>query len=52
MFAPDYAPEEIAEIAAGLREAAGMSREATGVVVATGSGTGDGLVDKVKDAVS
>jgi len=32
VFAPDYAPEEIAQIAAKLREQAGLSKEATGVV--------------------
>jgi hypothetical protein len=37
VFAPDYAPEEIAEIAAKLRKQAGLSKEPTGVV-ANGSG--------------
>jgi Mn-containing catalase len=32
VFAPDYAPEEIAEIARRLRERAGLSSEPTGVV--------------------
>ena len=32
VFAPDYAPEEIAEIAARLREQAGLSKEPTGMV--------------------
>src|SRR3954453_22602030 len=32
VFAPDYAPEEIAEIARKLRDAAGLSDEPTGVV--------------------
>ena len=32
VFAPDYAPEEIAEIARKLRKAAGMGDEPTGVV--------------------
>ena len=32
VFAPDYAPEEIAEIAAQLRERAGLPREPTGLV--------------------
>jgi Mn-containing catalase len=32
VFAPDYAPEEIAEIAARLRSEAGLSKEPTGVV--------------------
>jgi Mn-containing catalase len=51
VVAPDYAPEEIAEISARLRKAAGMSDPPSGVV-ANPSGNGDGLVDKVKDAVS
>jgi Mn-containing catalase len=37
VFAPDYAPEEIAEIAAKLRKQAGLSKEPTGEV-ANGSG--------------
>ena len=32
VFAPDYAPEEIAAIATRLREAAGLGKEPTGVV--------------------
>jgi Mn-containing catalase len=32
VFSPDYAPEEIAEIARGLRQKAGLSKEPTGVV--------------------
>jgi Mn-containing catalase len=32
VFAPDYAPEEIAEIAKNLREAAGLPKEPTGAV--------------------
>ena len=50
VFAPDYAPEEIAAIAQKLREAAGLPKEPTGVVANNG-GNG-GVVDKVKDAVS
>jgi Mn-containing catalase len=50
VFAPDYAPEEIAEIARRLREQAGLSDEPTGVVA--NDGNGGGVVDKVKDAVS
>jgi Mn-containing catalase len=49
VFAPDYAPEEIAEIAQKLRQAAGLPKEPTGVVANTG---GNGLAAKVKDAVS
>jgi hypothetical protein len=37
VFAPDYAPEEIAEIAQRLRQRAGLPDEPTGVV-ANGSG--------------
>src|SRR3954451_19059533 len=48
VFAPDYAPEEIAQIAEKLREAAGLPKTPTGVV----ANNGGGLVDKVKDAVS
>jgi manganese catalase len=48
VFAPDYAPEEIAEIAKKLRESAGLGDEPTGEV----KQDGDGVVDKVKDAVS
>ena len=32
VFAPDYAPEEISKIAAKLRQQAGLSKEATGLV--------------------
>ena len=32
VFAPDYAPEEISEIAARLRERAGLPKEPTGMV--------------------
>jgi Mn-containing catalase len=46
-FAPDYAPEEISEIAVRLREAAGLPKEPTGVVAG-----GNGIVDKVKEKVS
>ena len=48
MFAPDYAPEEIAEIALKLRKAAGLSDEPTGEVASNGKG----VVGKIKDAVS
>ena len=48
VFAPDYAPEEIAEIAQRLRKAAGLPDEVTGEV-ATGNG---GMLGKVKDALS
>jgi Mn-containing catalase len=48
VFAPDYAPEEIAEIARNLRNRAGLPDEPTGVV----ANDGNGIVDKVKEAVS
>jgi Mn-containing catalase len=48
VFAPDYAPEEIAEIARKLRNAAGLPDEPTGVVANDTSG----VMDKVKSAVS
>jgi manganese catalase len=49
VFAPDYAPEEIAEIAQRLREAAGLPKTPTGVVANGGNGS---VVDKVKDAIT
>ena len=52
VFAPDYAPEEIAEIAAKLRTEAGMSEQPSGVVANNGGGDAEGVIDKVKDAVS
>jgi Mn-containing catalase len=48
VFAPDYAPEEISEIARKLREAAGLPSEPTGVVANDPSG----LVGKLKDKVT
>ena len=48
VFAPDYAPEEISEIARRLRDAAGLPNEPTGVV----ANDGKGVVQKVKEAVS
>ena len=45
VFAPDYAPEEIAEIAQRLRKEAGFRDKPT-AAVADG---GEGLMDKVKD---
>jgi Mn-containing catalase len=47
VFAPDYAPEEIAEIAQRLREAAGLPKEPTGEVAGDG-----GVVQKVKDKLT
>jgi Mn-containing catalase len=37
VFAPDYAPEEVAEIAAKLRQQAGLGKEPTGEVASTAS---------------
>jgi len=48
VFTPDYAPEEIAQIAEKLRQAAGLPKEPTGIV----ANNGQGLVDKVKDKVT
>ena len=48
VFAPDYAPEEIAEIARKLRKAAGLSDEPTGVV----ANDTNGVMGKIKEAVS
>ena len=48
VFAPDYAPEEIAEIAQKLRKAAGLPDKVTGIV----ANNGKGVMDKVKEAVS
>jgi Mn-containing catalase len=47
-FAPDYAPEEIAEIAKKLRVQAGLPEIPTGVV----ANDTNGVVDKVKEAIS
>ena len=49
LFAPGPEPEEIREIAAKLRQAAGLPKEPTGVVAGNGNG---GVVEKVKNAVS
>jgi Mn-containing catalase len=48
VFAPDYAPEEISEIAQRLRQAVGLPKEPTGVV----ANGGEGLVDKVKSKIT
>jgi Mn-containing catalase len=48
VFAPDYAPEEISEIARKLRNKAGLPDEPTGIV----ANNGKGVMDKVKEAVS
>ena len=46
MFAPDYAPEEIKEIAQKLRKKAGLPDEPLGVVANPGNG---GMASKIKD---
>ena len=48
VFAPDYAPEEIAEIARKLRVNAGLPDEPTGIV----ANDTNGVMSKIKDAVS
>jgi Mn-containing catalase len=48
VFAPGPEPEEISQIAAKLRESAGLPREPTGVV----ANNGQGVVGKVKDALT
>jgi Mn-containing catalase len=47
VFAPDYAPEEVAEVARKLRKAAGLPDEPTGEVASDGS-----TLHKIKDAVT
>jgi Mn-containing catalase len=47
VFAPDYQPEEIAEIARKLRQQAGLGDEPLGEVASNG-----GLVSKVKDKLT
>jgi Mn-containing catalase len=48
VFAPDYAPEEIVEIAQRLRKAAGLPDKPTAKV----ANEADGMVDKVKEKLS
>jgi manganese catalase len=48
VFAPDYAPEDIAEIAKRLRKTAGLSEQPTGVVANDPSG----VVGKVKEKLT
>jgi Mn-containing catalase len=48
VFAPDYAPEEIREIAAKLREQAGLPKEPTGEVSEESSGLLEALAKKAK----
>src|SRR6195952_1307709 len=54
VFAPGPESGEIEEIAAKLREAAGLPKEPTGVVAQNADSDGDsnGVVEKVKDAIS
>ena len=40
VFAPDYAPEEIKEIAQKLRKAAGLPDKVTGIVAESSNGKG------------
>jgi Mn-containing catalase len=49
VFAPDYAPGEISEIAQRLRKAAGLPDEVTGRVA---NGDSGGVVGKVKDKLT
>jgi Mn-containing catalase len=49
VFAPDYAPEEISEIAQKLRKAAGLPDEPLGEVAKPGNG---GITGKIKDTLS
>jgi Mn-containing catalase len=48
VFAPDYAPEEIAQIAQKLRKAAGLPDHVTGIV----ANDNGGLIGKVKEKLS
>jgi Mn-containing catalase len=58
VFAPGPEAGEIEEIAAKLRESAGLSKEPTGVVAQNADGSsnghanGAGVMDKVKDAIN
>src|SRR3954469_25250105 len=47
VFAPSYAPEEIAEIARKLRESAGLPKEPTGSVASDGGGLIGRVTDKL-----
>jgi Mn-containing catalase len=51
VFAPDYAPQEIAEIAQRLRKAAGLPDQPTGRVAAEGARE-QGVVEKVADKLT
>ena len=52
VFAPDYAPEEIREIAAKLRESAGLPKESTGEVSQESAGLLETLTRKAKATTS
>jgi hypothetical protein len=52
VFAPGPDPEMLAEVSARLRNAAGLRAAPTGVVANPGNGNTNGLIDKIKDAVS
>ena len=51
VFAPDYAPEEIKEIAQKLRKQAGLPDEPLGEVASSGNG-GGGIAGTVKDKLT
>jgi Mn-containing catalase len=51
VFAPDYAPEEIAEIARKLRQDAGLGDEPTGEVMNDGDGVGSRFKKMVEEVV-
>jgi Mn-containing catalase len=51
VFAPDYAPEELAEIAQRLRKAAGLPDQPTGQVAVEGARE-QGVVEKVADKIT
>jgi Mn-containing catalase len=50
VFAPGPDPDMLADVSAKLRQAAGLPKKPTGVVA--NNGNGNGVVDKVKDAVT
>lgn len=47
MFAPDYAPEEITEVAQRLRKSAGLPDQPTGEV----ANDPESITDKVKEKI-
>jgi len=52
-FVPDAHPEEIAQIAQKLRQAAGLPKEPTGEVnVPASAGMPSGLIGKMKDTIN